>query len=50
MSQARVAEAWQHYPLQIKLQGKSFTVRAMTLDDGEALQASGQGSFSVLWL
>ena len=40
MSQARVAEAWKHYPLQIKLQGKSFTVRAMTLDDGEALQAS----------
>ena len=39
MSQARVAEAWKHYPLQIKLQGKSFTVRAMTLDDGEALQA-----------
>ena len=39
MSNARVAEAWKHYPLHTKLQGKPFTLRPMTVDDGAALRA-----------
>ena len=39
MSNARVAEAWKHYPLHTKLQGKPFTLRPMTLEDGDALRA-----------
>lgn len=39
MSQAKVAEAWKNYPLQTKLNGAVYTLRPMTLDDGERLQA-----------
>lgn len=39
MPQTKVAEAWKHYPLQVKLAGKPFTLRPMNLDDGAALQA-----------
>jgi len=38
MAQAKVAEAWKNYPLQTKLKGKAYTLRPMTLDDGERLQ------------
>lgn len=38
MSQAKVAEAWKNYPLQTKLKGVTYTLRPMTLDDGERLQ------------
>jgi L-amino acid N-acyltransferase YncA len=38
MSQAKVAEAWKNYPLQTKLKGVTYTLRPMTLEDGERLQ------------
>ena len=38
MTQAKVAEAWKNYPLQIKLNGAAYTLRPMSLDDGERLR------------
>lgn len=38
MSQASVAEAWKNYPLRTKLNGTSYSLRPMTLDDGEVLR------------
>lgn len=38
MSQVKVAEAWKNYPLQTKLKGTTYTLRPMTLGDGERLQ------------
>ncbi len=38
MAQAKVAEAWKNYPLKMKLKGTAYTLRPMTLDDGDRLQ------------
>lgn len=38
MAQAKVAEAWKNYPLQMKLKGVDYTLRPMTVDDGERLR------------
>lgn len=38
MSQSKIAEAWKNYPLKTKLNGVVYTLRPMTLEDGEALQ------------
>ncbi len=39
MAQAKVAEAWKNYPLQTKLKGIAYTLRPMTVDDGERLRS-----------
>lgn len=38
MTQAKVAEALKNYPLTVKLDGRNFTLRPMTLEDGPLLQ------------
>ncbi|MCB1748666.1 MAG: GNAT family N-acetyltransferase [Gammaproteobacteria bacterium] len=39
MSREALEQALKAYPLQVKLNGRGYTIRPMTLDDGDALRA-----------